>query len=276
MAVLNPKYSTAPFMTTPKKTTKKRRRTIKRILVSQPPPADVALSPFRQLEKYNVTIEYRSFIEIRAINTREYYRQKTPIDQYTAVIFTSRKAIDHFFDMMNRIRYEMRPDIRYFCTSEQVAIYLQKFITYRRRKIFYPESETRDFFKILRKYKKEKFFFPVPSTYAGAQKIIEFLEKHQVDYSAPVFYHIEAADLSDLDINRFDIIAFFSPFGVQSLFKNFPDYEPGHTKIAVFGENTLKAAEEKGLEVHIQAPTAEHRSLVGAIEAYLKKHKRVR
>ncbi len=265
-------------MTAPKQPARKRRRSIKRILVSQPPPADTTLSPFCRLEKFNVTIEFRSFIQIRPINTREYYRQKTPIDRYSAVIFTSRKSIDHFFDMMNRIRYEMPPETRYFCTSEQVAIYLQKFITYRRRKIFYPDAKTglRGFFKILRKYKKEKFFFPVASTYAGARKIIEYLDKHKMDYSAPVFYHIEPADLSDLDLEKYDIIAFFSPFGIASLFKNFPDYTQDQTRIAVFGENTRKAAEEKGLDVHIHAPTEEHRSLVGAIEAYLKKHKRIR
>ncbi len=255
---------------------RKRRRPIKRILVSQNPPQDEALSPFSRMEKYNVTVEYRPFIRIRPINTREYYRQKTPIEQYSAVIFTSRKSIDHFFDLLNRIRYEMPAETRYFCTSEQVAKYLQKFITYRKRKIFYPDAERRDFFKILRKYKKERFFFPIASTYAGAKDIIDFLEKHKIDFSAPVFYHIEAADLSDLDITKYDIIAFFSPFGIQSLFKNFPDYRPGDTKIAVFGENTLKCAQEHGLEVHIVAPSEAHRSLVGAIEEYVRKNKRWR
>ncbi len=255
---------------------RKRRRPIKRILVSQNPPQDEALSPFSRLEKYNVTVEYRTFITIRPINTREYYRQKTPIEHYSSVIFTSRKSIDHFFGLLNRIRYEMPADTRYFCASEQVAKYLQKFITYRKRKIFYPEEGKRSFFKTLKKYKKERFFFPVPSTYTGARDIISFLEKHKFDYSAPVFYHVESADLSDLDIEKYDIIAFFSPFGIQSLFKNFPHYTPHSTKIAVFGENTRKCAEEKGLEVHIFAPSVAHRSLIGAIEEYIRKNKRWR
>lgn len=251
------------------KTEKERLQKVKSILVSQPEPKD-ANSPYIALkEKYNLEIVFRPFIQIEPVPLREFRKQKIDILSHTAVIFTSRNAVDHFFDICKESRIEMPAEMKYFCISEQTANYLQKYITIRKRKIFTGSRTAGDLIEILKKHKDENYIFPCSNI--RKNDIPDFLKSNGFKYTEAVIYQTVASNLSDVDLDDYDIIAFFSPSGISSLFVNFPEFKQNNTRIAAFGPTTAKAVKDAGLILDIQAPLPNAPSMTGALELYIRK-----
>lgn len=252
---------------------KERAREVKSILVSQPQPSDPN-SPYSKLaEKYNLKIDFRQFIKIDPVEVKEFRKQKINILDHTAVIFTSRNAVDHFFRLATESKVEIPSDMKYFCISEQTANYLQKYIVIRKRKIFTGERTAADLLAVIKKHSDEKFIFPCSNI--RTDDIPNFLNENGYDWSEAIIYRTVAADLSDLDDVTYDVIAFFSPSGIESLLHNFPDFKQNKTRIAAFGPTTSKAVKEAGLILDIQAPLPNAPSMTGALEFYIKEANRI-
>ena len=246
-----------------------RLKEVKSLLVSQPKPSDPK-SPYYQLaEKYGIKVDFRPFIQVDPIPAKEFRKQKIDILKHTAIIFTSRNAVDHFFAICNDLKVDIPADMKYFCISEQTANYLQKYIVVRKRKIFTGSRTAEDLIEILKKHKNEKYLFPCSSI--RKEDIPNFLQDNGYEYSEAVIYETVASDLSDLDNVFYDIIAFYSPSGINSLFVNFPDYKQNDTRMAVFGPTTAKAATDANLVLDIEAPQPNAPSMTGALELYIKK-----
>lgn len=242
---------------------------VKSILVSQPKPPDDKSPYYKLAEKFNIKIDFRPFIQVDPVDIKEFRKQKIDILKHTAIIFTSRNAVDHFFNICAALKIEMPADMKYFCISEQTANYLQKYIVIRKRKIFTGLRTATDLLEILKKHKNEKYLFPCSDI--RKNDIPDFLEKNGYNYSEAIIYRTVASDLSDLDDVYYDVIAFFSPSGINSLFVNFPDFKQSKTRIAAFGPTTAKAVQEAGLSVDIEAPLPNAPSMTGALEVYIKK-----
>jgi len=246
-----------------------RLKEVKSLLVSQPKPSDPK-SPYYQLaEKYGIKVDFRPFIQVDPIPAKEFRKQKIDILKHTAIIFTSRNAVDHFFAICNDLKVDIPADMKYFCISEQTANYLQKYIVVRKRKIFTGSRTAEDLIEILKKHKNEKYLFPCSSI--RKEDIPNFLQDNGYEYSEAVIYETVASDLSDLDNVFYDIIAFYSPSGINSLFVNFPDYKQNDTRMAVFGPTTAKAATDANLVLDIEVPQPNAPSMTGALELYIKK-----
>ncbi|HEX7015555.1 MAG TPA: uroporphyrinogen-III synthase [Cyclobacteriaceae bacterium] len=246
-----------------------RMRKVKSILVTQEAPTD-GNSPYLKLaEKYNLKIDFIPFIQVQPVPLKEFRKQKIDILNFTAIIFTSRNAVDHFFHMCKELKVEVPPDMKYFCISEQTSNYLQKYIVIRKRKIFTGLKTAQDLIEILRKHKNEKYLFPCSDI--RKNDIPDFLEKNGYDYAEAVMYHTVASDLSHLENVFYDILAFFSPSGINSLLVNFPDFKQNNTRIAAFGPTTAQAVRDAGLILDIEAPLPNAPSMTGAIELYIKK-----
>ncbi len=238
------------------------------VLVSQPKPDDK--SPYFELaRKYNLEVDFRPFIQIEPVVLKDFRKQKINIPEHTAVIFTSRNAVDHFFRICGESKLEMPAEMKYFCISEQTANYLQKYIVVRKRKIFTGEKTAADMLDLLKKHKSEKCLFPCSDI--RKNDIPEFMDLNGLHLTEAVLYNTVATDLSDLADVNYDIIAFFSPSGVTSLFVNFPDFKQNKTRIAAFGPTTAKAVREHNLILDIEAPQPNAPSMTGAIEMYIKK-----
>ncbi|HLT73059.1 MAG TPA: uroporphyrinogen-III synthase [Cyclobacteriaceae bacterium] len=247
-----------------------RMRKVKSILVTQEAPADVVNSPYIKLaEKFNLKIDFIPFIQVEPVQLKEFRKQKIEILNFTAVIFTSRNAVDHFFHMCAEMKIEVPADMKYFCISEQTSNYLQKYIVIRKRKIFTGLKTAQDLIEILRKHKNEKYLFPCSDI--RKNDIPDFLEKSGYEYAEAVMYHTVASDLSDLEDVFYDILAFFSPSGINSLLVNFPDFKQNNTRIAAFGPTTAQAVRDAGLILDIEAPLPNAPSMTGALELYIKK-----
>jgi uroporphyrinogen-III synthase len=244
---------------------------IKSVLVSQPQP-DNQKSPYLDLaSKYNIKIDFRSFIHVQGAELRETKISKDDIKKFTAIILTSRNAIDHFFRICEEMRYEVPNTLKYFCTSEAIAVYLQKYVVYRKRKIFFAGQKINELADILKKHKKELYL--LPSSDILKPIIPALLQEAGIEYTRSIFYKTVSSDLSDLENVFYDLLVFYSPAGIESLFKNFPNFKQNKTLIAVFGDTTKAAAEKAGINVNIFAPTPENPSMTGAIENYIKKNK---
>ena len=244
------------------------KKKIKTILISQPKPS-TEKSPYFDLAKdMKLIIDFRPFIHVEPISVKEFRTQKIDISEHTAVILTSRMAVDHYFRMAEETRFEVPTSMKYFCISESTAYYLQKYVVYRKRKIFHGQVRLPELMTIIKKHKKEKFL--LPSSNLLKASIPAALDELGVDYSRACMYNTVCSDLSDLTDVKYDVLVFFSPSGIESLFQNFPDYVQGDTKIAVFGPTTSKAAEAAGLRIDINAPTAKAPSMTMAIEQYIK------
>jgi uroporphyrinogen-III synthase len=243
-------------------------RKVKSILVTQEAPTD-ANSPYLKLaERFNLKIDFRPFIQVEAVPVKEFRKQKIEILQYSAVIFTSRHAVDHFFSICQELKLEMPPEMKYFCISDQTSNYLQKYIVIRKRKIFSGLKDTKDLLEIIKKHKNEKFLFPCSDI--RKNDIPDFLRDNGYHFTEAIMYHTVAADLSDLKNVYYDILAFFSPSGINSLFVNFPDFKQNNTRIAAFGPTTAKAVKEASLILDIEAPLPNAPSMTGALELYIK------
>ena len=242
---------------------------VKTILVSQPEPK-VENSPYFELQqKHKVKIDFRPFIHVEGVNAKEIRLQKIDLNNFTAIILTSKNAVDHFFRVADEMRYKVPEGLKYFCQSEAVAFYLQKYVVYRKRKIYVGQKDFVDLTTLLKKYKDEKFLLPASDQLNAEAPII--LNNLKVDWTQAIFYKTVMSDLSDLADVYYDVLAFFSPTGIKSLFMNFPDFEQKETRIAVFGSTTQKEALEHGLRVDIMAPTPESPSMTMALDKYISK-----
>ena len=240
---------------------------IKRILVSQPEPEN-GKSPFYDLaKKNNLKIDFRSFIHVKSVHAKEFRKTRIDISDFTAVIFTSRTAIVHFFRICEEMRIAISDSMKYFCTSESTAYYLQKYIVYRKRKIFFGKRRLIDLMDVINKHKDEKYFFPVSDHHK--KDISKVLDINKIKYTKAVLYRTVCSDLSDLSNVNYDVLVFYSPSGIKSLFENFPDFKQNNTKIASFGSTTAKAAKDAGLRLDIEAPSPEAPSMTMALEQYI-------
>lgn len=241
---------------------------VKSILVSQPEPK-VENSPYAELaEKEKVKVDFVPFIHVEGVKAKQVRRQKIDLSDYTAIIMTSRKAVDHFFRIAEEMRYEVPISLKYFCLSEAVAYYLQKYVVYRKRKIYVGKRTIQDLGPVLKKFKKEKFLLPSSNRLKPA--ISTELNKLKLDWKQAMFYKTVVSDLSHLEEVFYDIVVFFSPSGIKSLFENFPDFKQKQTQIAVFGNSTNREAERHGLKVNIKAPAPDTPSMTMALEKFIE------
>lgn len=247
---------------------------IKKVLITQPKPEGEKSPYFDLAKKHNVELHFHPFIIVDGIPAKEFRKQKIEIHNFTAVIFTSRNAIDHFFRTCDEMKTNISQDTKYFCITESVALYLQKFILYRKRKVFYSADGTnKSLFEVINKHKdNEKFLYPCSQSFDS--EITNWLKSHQCEYATPELYKIISNDIKDIIAQKFDVICFFTPGGVKSLIENFPAYKQNGTKIGTFGANTTKAAEEAGLTLDIKAPQPMAPSMVSALEIFLTSQKK--
>ncbi len=244
---------------------------VKSILVSQPEPS-TAKSPYFELaDKNSLKIDFRPFIQVEGVPAKEFRQTRIQLLEHSAVIFTSRTAIDHFFRIAQELRLTVPDSMKYFCISEATAFYLQKYIVYRKRKIFYADGRFTDLVNVMKKHKDEKFLVPLSDIHK--QDIPMLLDKGGYTYTKAILYRTVSADLSDLAEIKYDVLVFFSPSGIKSLYQNFPDFEQNSTRIACFGPATAQAVQDAGLRLDIQAPTSQAPSMTMALEQYIKKNK---
>ena len=242
---------------------------IKRILVSQPEP-ETGKSPYHEFaERNNVKVDFRPFIQVEGVSAKEFRQTKVNILDHTAVIFTSRTAIDHFYRICGELRITVPESMKYFCISEATAFYLQKYIVYRKRKIFYGAGKFSELVDILKKHLDEKYL--VPLSHIHKPEIPQLLDEAKVNYTKAIIYRTVSSDLSDIKEVNYDMLVFYSPSGIKSLLQNFPNFEQNDIKIASFGPSTANAVQEAGLRLDIQAPNPQAPSMTMALEQYIKK-----
>jgi uroporphyrinogen-III synthase len=244
---------------------------MKKILITQPRP-ESEKSPYFELQrKYNLELEFQPFIRLEPIAAKEFRKQKIDLLNYTGVIFTSRNAIDHFFRTCDEMKVNISQDTKYFCVTEAVALYLQKFILYRKRKVFYGADGTnKSMFDVINKHKGNEKFLYVCSENQQDNDICGWLKANKCEYALAFMYRTQSNDIKDLlNKNSFDVICFFTPSGVKSLFDNLPKYKQNGTIFGAFGSNTSKAVEDAGLTLEIKAPQPQAQSMVAALEQYL-------
>lgn len=243
---------------------------IKKILVSQPRPTSEKSPYFDIAEKMNVEIVFRPFIKVVGITPKEFRQQKISILDHTAVIFTSRHAIDNFFSLCNQMRISIPEDMKYFCITEAVALYIQKYVQYRKRKIFFGSTgKIDDILPLILKHKNEKYFIPQSDVHNTS--FSDLLDSKKIFHTDGVMYKTVSNDFTADEPFDYDMLIFFSPSGIQALLKNFPDFNQGDTVIGTFGPSTAKAAREAGLRLDIEAPSPEYPSITAAISSYLSK-----
>ncbi|MBR2051939.1 MAG: uroporphyrinogen-III synthase [Bacteroidales bacterium] len=242
---------------------------IKSILLSQPKPADVAKTPYEAIiKKYNVNIVFEKFIKLEDVSASELRQEKIKLSDFTAIILTSRNTIDHFFRVAKEMRYAIPEDLKYFCVSESTALYLQRYIQYRKRKIFYGKQTFADLIEVMKKHKEEKFF--LPSSNLVTEDHDGMLTEAGFDYTKAVIFRTVSADLSHVDISKYDMLVFFSPAGIESLKTNFPDFvQDENIAIGGFGQSTCKAITDAGFTLNFSAPTPSCPSMNMAIEEFI-------
>ena len=243
---------------------------IKKILVSQPKPTSEKSPYFDIAEKFDVELVFRPFIKVEGITSKEFRAQKVSILDYTAVVFTSRHAIDHFFTMAKELRVNIPEDMKYFCVTETIALYIQKYVQYRKRKIFFGETgKIEDLIPAMVKHKTEKYLVPMSDVHNNSLSLL--LDSKKLNHTECVMYKTVSNDFTEEEVKNFyyDMLIFFSPSGMESLTKNFPDFKQGKIAIATFGPTTAKAAKDAGLRLDIEAPSEKYPSMTGALLHYL-------
>jgi len=239
------------------------------ILVSQPKPESDKSPYFGLADKHRLKIEFRSFIHVEEVSSQDFRKDRIGLGDYKAVIFTSRNAVDHYFRMCQEMRVPVRDEVKYFCVSEAIAYYLQKYVVYRKRKIFYGKQTFAELIPLLKKHYESKFLLPCSDIMK--QEIPNLLEQNELEFTKATIYNTVCSDLSDLADVNYDMLVFFSPSGIKSLFKNFPEFKQCKTRIAAFGPTTAKAVEDAGLTLDVRAPLPNAPSMSMAIEHYLKR-----
>ncbi len=243
---------------------------VKNILVSQPKPVENEKNPYLELaRKHNIGLTFRQFIKVEGLTSQEFRAQRIDILEHGAVILTSKLAVDHYFRICNEMRVTVPESMKYFCINEQTAYYLQKYIQYRKRKIFFGHGTIIDLVDVIRKNKDEKFLLPASD--ANKEQIMDFLDEVKIAYTKGVFYKTVGADLSDMKtLADYDIIVFFTPVGIRSLKQNFPNFKQANTRIAAFGHATATMVKNLGFRLDIFAPNPQNPSMTGALDAYIK------
>ncbi|MBM3160811.1 MAG: uroporphyrinogen-III synthase [Bacteroidetes bacterium] len=241
---------------------------VKSILVSQPRPEGDKSPYFDLADKYKLKIDFRQFIKVEGVDAKDFRAQKVNLQDHTAIILTSKVAVDHFFRIAEETRFEVPDTMKYFCITEAVALYLQKYVTYRKRKIFFGKQTIDELAEIMKKHKEEKFLLPCTDILRDI--IPDTLENQLLPFTKVILYRTVAADLSDLENVYYDMLVFFSPGGIESLFKNFPDFKQNETVIAAFGPTTANAVVKHNLRLDVHAPHPKAPSMVGAIELFIK------
>jgi len=241
---------------------------IKRILVSQPRPESEKSPYFELAEKNNVKIDFRPFSHVEGIPCKDFRKQRVDILAHSAVIFNSKTAIDHFFRMCGELRIIVPDTMKYFCISESVAFYLQKYIIYRKRKIFFGAGTINDLVEIAIRHGEEKYLLPFSDL--PHEELTELLDKHGIKYERAILYHNVSSDLSDLTVINYDLLVFFSPSGIRSLIKNFQEFQQNNIQIGSFGTATAKAVLDAGLRLDLQAPRPEAPSMIMALEMFIR------
>ena len=241
---------------------------IKKILVSQPKPSTDKSPYFEIEEKHNVKIDFRPFIHVEGLSCKEFRKQRVNILDHTAVIFTSKTAIDNFFKISAELRINVPDSMKYFCNTESIAHYLQKYIIYRKRKIFYGKGSFNDLLDCINKHNEEKFLLTLSDQHKDDIPVL--LEKNNIRYTKAIFYRTVCSDLSDLAAINYDVLVFFSPSGIRSLLSNFPEFKQNDIKIASFGNSTAEAVKSAGLRLDLQAPLPHAPSMTMALEQFIK------
>lgn len=243
-------------------------RKIKSILISQPRPE--RSSYFDLEKKWNIKIDWRPFIHVEGVSEKEFRKNRLRPDEYSSIIFTSKNSIEHFFRLTKEMRVQMSQSTKYFCLTESIANYLQKFIVYRKRKVFVGQRKIVDLHASFQKHKDtEKFLLPCSNL--GSKHVVEYLVKNEYDFKEAMMYKTVSSDLSDLKDITYDCLVFFSPLGIKSLYENFPDFKQNKTRLAIYGKSTSQEVLDRGLTINIKAPAEGVPSMSMAIEKYLEK-----
>lgn len=241
---------------------------IKKVLVSQPKPASDKSPYYEIAEKYGVEIEFRPFIKVEGLSAKEFRQSKISISDFTAIIFTARTAVDHFFRLCEEMRVSIPDTMKYFCTTESIALYLQKYIIYRKRKIFHGNTgKLDDLLPYLNKHNKERFLYAVSDVHKEDTNI---LDSNHINYTKAVMYRTVSNDFGPDEVFDYDMLLFFSPSGIASLLKNFPRFEQNEIKIGCLGPTTAKAVRDAGLRLDLEAPSAKAPSMTAALDLFLK------
>ncbi len=244
---------------------------IKKVLVSQPKPASEKSPYYDIAEKYGVKIDFRPFIKVESLSAKEFRQQKVSILDHTAVIFTSRHAIDHFFNLCTELRVTIPETMKYFCVTEAVALYIQKYVQYRKRKIFFGATgKIEDLVPSIVKHKTEKYLVPMSDVHNDDVK--NLLDKNNIQHTEAVMYRTVGNDFTSDEEFDYDMLVFFSPAGVTSLKKNFPDFNQKEIKIGTFGSTTAQAVRDAGLRLDLEAPTVQAPSMTAALDMFIKEN----
>ena len=243
---------------------------VKNILISQPKPVETEKNPYFELaKKHSLNLTFRQFIKVEGLSPQDFRSQRIDILAHGAVIMTSKLAVDHYFRICNEMRITVPENMKYFCINEQTAYYLQKYIQYRKRKIFFGHGTIVDLVDVIRKNRNEKFLIPVSDVHK--EQIVDFLDELQITYTKGTFYKTVCADLKDIKtLNEFDVVVFFTPQGIRSLKQNFPNLKQGNLRIAAFGYATAQMVKELGYRLDIFAPNPQNPSMSGALDTYIK------
>ncbi|MDY5814411.1 MAG: uroporphyrinogen-III synthase [Bacteroides sp.] len=242
---------------------------IKKILISQPKPASEKSPYYDIAQKYGVTIDFRPFIKVEGLSAKEFRQQKISILNHTAVVFSSRHAIDHFFQLCTELRVTVPETMKYFCVTETVALYIQKYVQYRKRKIFFGSTgKVEDLMPTILKHKTEKYLIPMSDVHNDDVK--NLFDKHKLTHTEAVMYRTVSNDFTAEEVFDHDMIVFFSPAGVSSLQKNFPDFKQDEIRIGTFGATTAQAVRDAGLRLDLEAPSPQAPSMTAALELFLK------
>lgn len=243
---------------------------IKSILVSQPKPQNDKSPYFDLAKKLSLKIDFRPFVKVEGVSVKDFRKSRVDISKHSSIILTSRTAVDHFFNMCDKLRIMINDDWKYFCTSEAIAFYLQKYVVYRKRKIFSVNGRFDDLLKLIKQHSGESFLLPLSDVHK--QEVPNKLEKANIRFTKAILYKTVCADLTDLKDVDYDILVFFSPSGIASLKRNFPDFVQDKTFIAAFGSSTSKAVENHGLRLDIKVPTPKCSSMTMALEHFIAEH----
>lgn len=247
---------------------------IKKILISQPKPTSEKSPYFDIAEKYNVEFVFRPFIKVEGLEPKEFRAQKINILDFTAIVFTSRHAIDNFFTLAKQMRITIPEDMKYFCVTETISLYIQKYVQYRKRKVFFGTTgKIDDLLPTMVKHKTEKYLVPMSDVNSGS--VAKLLESKKLQHRECVMYRTVSNDFTEQEVKDFDydMLVFFSPSGIESLTKNFPSFDQGKVAVATFGPATAKAAQDAGLRLDLEAPSKQYPSMTGALQHYLEEHK---
>jgi uroporphyrinogen-III synthase len=245
---------------------------IRKILVSQPEPQNPKSPYFELARKYNLKIDFKQFIQVEGVSVKDFRQQKINVLDFTAVVFTSKTGIDHFFRICTEMRVAVPDTMKYFCITENVAFYLQKYIVYRKRKIFHGKAKFQDLIEVIIKHKEDSYFVPLSEPHNT--EIPELLDKNNIKYTIGTMYRTISSDFSKVKDFDYDILVFYSPSGIKSLRENFPDFIQGDIKIAAFGPTTACAVEHEGLRLDINAPNPKAPSMTMALDDFLKEYNR--